>query len=58
MHASNSDVSPHARSDVFLVYSSVENQSRRPRGGLKRRPEFIAARQDTEPLQPRPLGYV
>ncbi|WP_022869798.1 ectoine hydroxylase [Yaniella halotolerans] len=43
MHASNSNVTPFARSNVFLVYNSVENSAVEPYAAPKRRPEFIAS---------------
>ena len=43
MHASNSNITPYARSNVFIVYNSVENASVEPFAASKRRPEFIAS---------------
>lgn len=51
MHGSSSNISPYPRSNLFMVYNSVENRLAPPRG-LKPRPEFIAAREDCEPLVP------
>lgn len=56
MHGSNGNITPYPRSNVFFVYNSIENQLQVPRGGLKPRPEFIAARQDVAPLEPEPLS--
>lgn len=55
MHGSNGNITPYPRSNVFFVYNSVENQLGAPLGGVKPRPEFIAARQDMEALAPEPL---
>jgi ectoine hydroxylase len=57
MHASNSNVSPYPRSNVFFVYNSIDNQLRAPKGGLKPRPEFVATREDIAPLTPEPLAF-
>jgi ectoine hydroxylase len=45
MHGSNSNISPWPRSNVFLVFNSVENVLQEPFCGRKPRPEYIAARQ-------------
>lgn len=50
MHGSNSNISPYPRANLFMVYNSVENRLQPPRGGLAPRPEFVAAREDCEPL--------
>ncbi len=52
MHGSNSNISPYPRANLFMVYNSVENRLNDPRGGLKPRPEFIAAREDCAPIVP------
>ncbi|GAA2033549.1 ectoine hydroxylase [Yaniella flava] len=41
MHASNGNVTPYARSNIFLVYNSVDNAVEEPFGPPKPRPEFI-----------------
>ncbi len=51
MHGSNSNISPHPRSNAFFVYNSMDNLLRAPANGLKPRPEFIAARKHIEPLR-------
>jgi ectoine hydroxylase len=56
MHGSNGNITPYPRSNVFFVYNSIENQLQAPPGGLKPRPDFIAARQDVAPLEPEPLS--
>jgi ectoine hydroxylase len=50
MHGSASNISPLPRSNVFLVFNSVENAVEEPFAASSRRPEFIAAREVT------PLG--
>lgn len=45
MHGSNSNITPLPRSNVFMVYNSVENALVDPYCGLKPRPEHIAHRQ-------------
>jgi ectoine hydroxylase len=52
MHGSSSNISPYPRSNLFMVYNSVENRLGPVPSGLKPRPEFIAARRHVEPLQP------
>ena len=47
MHASNGNVTPFARSNVFIVYNSVENACVEPFAANKPRPEFIGARDFT-----------
>jgi ectoine hydroxylase len=44
MHGSGSNISPYPRSNVFLVFNSVENQLQDPFCGLPPRPEHIATR--------------
>jgi len=57
MHGSNSNISPYPRSNLFMVYNSVENRLRAPRYGLKPRPEFIAARENAAALEPVQADY-
>lgn len=59
IHGSNSNISPYPRSNLFIVYNSVENQLQAPRGGLAPRPEFIATREDFTPVEPiEPEAYL
>ncbi len=44
MHGSNSNITPDPRSNVFLVYNSVENKLQAPYSGQRPRPTYIAAR--------------
>ncbi|MGV0793997.1 ectoine hydroxylase [Mycolicibacterium sp. XJ1819] len=57
MHGSGSNITPFPRSNIFLVFNSVENQLTAPFAAGKPRPEFLAARPNItsgpSPLQPR-----
>ncbi len=44
MHGSAGSLSPWPRTNLFLVYNSVENRLRKPFGGRPPRPAFLAAR--------------
>lgn len=50
MHGSGDNITPYPRSNVFLVFNSVENAAQEPFAAPGRRPEFIAAR-DFTPVQ-------
>ena len=45
MHGSVGNLSPFARTNLFIVYNSVENGAVAPFGGLPPRPEFLAERE-------------
>jgi len=45
MHGSSSNITPHPRSNIFVVYNSLENKLVEPYCGLAPRPNFIAERQ-------------
>ncbi len=47
MHGSNGNISPYARSNVFIVYNSVENTCVEPFAAHTPRPGFIGARDFT-----------
>ncbi|QPZ38645.1 ectoine hydroxylase [Paramicrobacterium chengjingii] len=47
MHASNGNVTPFARSNVFIVFNSVENTAVEPFSTSSPRPEFAGARDFT-----------
>lgn len=49
MHGSSSNITPMPRSNVFIVFNSVENALVEPFGGTRPRPGFIAHR-DVEPI--------
>ncbi|MBL4834420.1 MAG: ectoine hydroxylase [Pseudomonas sp.] len=51
LHASNSNMSPWPRSNLFFVYNSVENQLNEPYAAPARRPEFLGARKNISPLE-------
>ena len=50
LHASNENMSPWPRSNLFFVYNSVDNVPVEPYAAPSRRPEFLATRRDIEPL--------
>lgn len=50
MHGSNSNITPLARSNVFVVFNSVSNTPGEPFCGLAPRPPFIAEREDFSPV--------
>ncbi|MEV5972151.1 ectoine hydroxylase [Streptomyces sp. NPDC051921] len=47
MHGSGDNITPYPRSNVFLVFNSVENRPEAPFAAPVRRPAFIAAREFT-----------
>lgn len=49
MHGSNSNITPLPRSNVFLVFNSVDNTPVAPFCGQAPRPPFIAERKDFSP---------
>ncbi len=52
MHGSNSNITPYPRSNVFLVFNSVENTPGEPFAARERRPEWIANRRNHAPVRP------
>jgi ectoine hydroxylase len=44
MHGSNSNITPFPRTNIFLVYNSVENALEAPMTGQPPRPRYIASR--------------
>ena len=50
LHASNKNISPWPRSNLFFVYNSIENILTDPYAGTKPRPDYLGARKNTEPL--------
>jgi len=50
MHGSNSNITPSPRSNIFMVFNSVENTLVEPFCGLKPRPDFIAQRNNCAPI--------
>jgi ectoine hydroxylase len=47
MHGSGGNITPYPRSNIFIVFNSVENTVAEPYYAPKRRPEYIAARDFT-----------
>jgi ectoine hydroxylase len=47
MHGSGDNITPYPRSNVFIVFNSVENTAVEPFAAPARRPEFIGARDFT-----------
>ncbi|WP_026365677.1 ectoine hydroxylase [Promicromonospora sukumoe] len=47
MHGSNGNISPYARSNIFLVYNSVENTAVEPFAAERARPDFLGSRDFT-----------
>ncbi|MFF7675852.1 ectoine hydroxylase [Actinacidiphila glaucinigra] len=47
MHGSGDNITPYPRSNVFIVFNSVENRAVEPFAAPVRRPEFIGARDFT-----------
>jgi ectoine hydroxylase len=47
MHGSNSNITPFPRSNVFVVFNSVENTLVEPFGAPSPRPTFIGSRDFT-----------
>ena len=52
MHGSNSNITPAPRANAFFVFNAVSNKLEAPFGPIAPRPEFIAAREDTETIRP------
>ncbi|MFE7104760.1 ectoine hydroxylase [Streptomyces sp. NPDC057575] len=47
MHGSGDNITPYPRSNVFIVFNSVENAAEEPFSAPARRPDFIGARDFT-----------
>lgn len=50
LHASNKNLSPWPRANLFFVYNNVENTLEDPFCGNTPRPDFLGNRNNTEPL--------
>lgn len=50
MHGSNGNITPWPRSNVFVVFNSLNNRPVDPFSGLEPRPGFLAEREDFTPL--------
>ena len=53
MHASNGNVTPAPRSNVFIVFTAADNQCGEPFAAPAPRPEFLGARREREILTTR-----
>lgn len=51
LHASNRNISPWPRSNLFFVYNSVENKLVQPYCGNQPRPNFLGEREQTQALE-------
>ena len=51
LHASNKNLSPWPRANLFLVYNSIENTLEKPYGRTSPRPEFLATRDSVKVLE-------
>lgn len=58
LHASNKNMSPWPRSNLFFVYNSVENTPVEPYCGNPPRPGFLAERAAFEPLTMAPEAHL
>lgn len=54
MHGSNSNITPEPRSNIFMVFNSVENKLVEPFCGLEPRPDFIGKRGEVEAIPYEP----
>ncbi len=52
MHGSGSNITPWPRSNVFVVFNSLENPLSAPFNGLAPRPEFLAHRKEVDIPEP------
>lgn len=55
LHASNRNLSPWPRANLFFVYNSVDNVLEQPFSGTEPRPQFLATRGDPQPLDMKDL---
>ena len=58
MHGSNGNITPFARSNAFFVYNAVSNALDAPFGPKTPRPEVIATRASTAPIEPAPGSLI
>ncbi|WP_307810681.1 ectoine hydroxylase [Tomitella cavernea] len=58
LHASNKNMSPWPRSNLFFVYNSVDNTPVDPYCGNRPRPGFLAEREEFDPLTMAPNGHL
>ncbi|WP_214404377.1 ectoine hydroxylase [Pseudonocardia lacus] len=57
MHGSAENITPYPRSNIFVVFNSVDNALQAPFAAARPRPEHVAARERT-PVVGRPTGGV
>lgn len=50
MHGSNSNITPHLRSNIFFVYNAISNRVVAPFCEQAPRPEYICARENIQPI--------
>ncbi|MGD8379150.1 MAG: ectoine hydroxylase [Gammaproteobacteria bacterium] len=53
MHGSNSNITPFPRSNVFMVFNSVENTVVEPFSAPRPRPDWLGERHDFSPIRPQ-----
>ena len=53
LHASNANLSPDPRSNVFFVFNRQDNRCRAPYAAAKQRPDFLAHSPDQQAQQYR-----
>lgn len=58
LHASNANMSPWPRSNLFFVYNSIDNTPMDPYCGNQPRPDFLAERTNFDPLTMAPEGHL
>ncbi|WP_258903248.1 ectoine hydroxylase [Actinokineospora sp. UTMC 2448] len=50
LHGSNGNITPHPRSNIFVVFNSIENTLKEPYAALNRRPSHLASH-DFSPIR-------
>lgn len=53
LHGSANNISPWSRSNLFLVFNSIENRLKSPKYGLTPRPEYLGHRSSIQLLAPK-----
>jgi len=53
LHASNANLSPDPRSNVFFVFNRLDNRCDAPYAAAKQRPDFLAHSPDQQAQQYR-----
>ncbi|MGR9012531.1 MAG: ectoine hydroxylase [Gammaproteobacteria bacterium] len=57
MHGSNSNITPHPRSNVFFVYNAMSNRVTEPFSNNPARPEYICARKHIQAIDPQTVQF-